>query len=363
MIKIIDRYLMRTFLLPLVYCVLAFIIIFLAYDLLNNLGSFIDLEIPSGDIFRYYLYQIPILFSIIMPVNTLLALLYCLGNLSRTNEIIAMRSSGIALFRIIRSYLIMGFIMFLLTFILGEIFVPRARRLSAEIMPKTSNMESLFSSSEMQARIFYNAKDDRQWVVGEVSNTFKNVTITQYTHSREQRKRTTIEAREAEYIPGYGWWLYDVTEIWYYSDGTPQKAKTYKKLHKSAYVETPGDIVSAQHSRVSMMNYIDIIRTIRHTEPDTDYSRELRMALQTRLANPFACFVFVLLAAPFGIFHTRAGMMKGALTSIGLCLFYFLVVAYLINLGQAGYIIPFIAAWSANIAFLIIGGYLLHRMR
>jgi lipopolysaccharide export system permease protein len=189
------------------------------------------------------------------------------------------------------------------------------------------------------------------------------VTITQYTHSKEQRKRTTIEAREAEYIPDYGWWLYTVTEIWYYPDGTPHEAKTFKKKHMPNYLETPSDILSAQYSRVSMMNYMDIIRTIKHTEPGTDYSRELRMELQSRLAYPFACFVFVLLAAPFGIFHTRAGMMKGVLTSISLCLFYYLVNAYLINLGREGYIMPFIAAWVANVVFLIVGGYLLHRMR
>lgn len=363
MIKLIDRYLIRTFLQPLVYCVLAFIILFLAYDLSTHLDSFFDREIPIPDICRYYLYQIPIVFSLIMPFTTLLALLYCLGNLSRTNEIIAMRASGIALFRIIRSYLVMGFIMFLITFTLSEAFVPRARRLSAEIMPKTSNLEAIFSSSDMKARIFYNAKDDRQWVVRDVSNTFMNVTITQYTHSREQRKRTTLEAREAEFIPGFGWWFYDVIEIWYFADGTPQPARRYKKKHMPNYDETPGDILSAQHSRVSMMDYFDIIRAIKHTEPRTDYSRELRMELQSRLATPFACFVFVLLAAPFGIFHTRAGMMKGVLTSIALCLFYYVVGAYLINLGREGIIIPILAAWVANIVFIIIGGYLLYRMR
>jgi len=94
------------------------------------------------------------------------------------------------------------------------------------------------------------------------------------------------------------------------------------------------------------------------------------METNKRVATPLACFVFVLLAAPFGIFHTRAGMIKGVITSILLCLTYYLIAALFISLGekgaatpQLGFYFPIIAAWLPNVAFISLGFYLLHRMR
>ena len=364
MIKLIDRYLMRSFLQPLVYCLLAFIILFMAYDLSTNLDTFVDREIPVENIIKYYIYQIPIVFALTMPFTTLLALLYCLGNLSRSNEIIAMRASGIALFRIIRSYLVIGFIMFLITFTLSELFVPRARRLSSQIMPSSSSKESLMSTHDpgSQSVTFYNMKDDRQWVIGHITNTFRNVTITQFTHSQLQRVRMSLEAREAEYVQGFGWWFYDVTELWYYPDGTPQPARKYKKKYAAHFTETPEDILSDQYE-VTLMDYTDLIKAIRHKEITTDKYNKIRTELYNRISTPFACFVFVLLAAPFGIFHTRAGMMKGVLTSIALCLLYYVFNAFLINLGKDGVLPPLIAAWTGNCVFIVLGAYLLYRMR
>ena len=364
MIKLIDRYLTRSFLQPLVYCLLAFIILFLAYDLSTNLDTFFDREISVDNIIRYYIYQIPIVFSLTMPFTTLLALLYCLGNLSRTNEIIAMRASGITLFRIIRSYLIIGFIMFLITFVLSELFVPRARRLSIQIMPASSSKESLLSSQTPgeQSITFYNMKDDRQWVIGYVSNTFHNVTITQFTHSKSQRVRMSLEAREAEYVQGYGWWFYDVTEIPYFPDGTPKPALKRDKIHASNFSETPAEILSDKYE-VSLMDYTDMLKAIKHKEIATDKYNKIRTELYNRISTPFACFVFVLLAAPFGIFHTRAGMMKGVLISIALCLLYYIFNAFLINLGKDGVLPPVFAAWTGNVIFIVFGGYLLYRMR
>ena len=87
------------------------------------------------------------------------------------------------------------------------------------------------------------------------------------------------------------------------------------------------------------------------------------MNVVQRFATPAACFVFILLAAPFGIFHTRAGMIKGVITSILLCLGYYLIEALFINLGDKGYMNPFLAAWTPVVIFTSVGFYLLYRMR
>ncbi|MCX7846982.1 MAG: LptF/LptG family permease [bacterium] len=369
MLKLIDRYLISSFLLPLFYCLLAFFILFVAYDMSDQLKDFFTKQIPPKMIVRYYLYYIPIIFNLTAPFASLLAMLYCLGNMSRNNEIIAMRASGIALSRIVRPYLLIGLVMYGIMLILADTLVPRAHRLAAEILPRPTTVHAtILAQNKSDLLSFYTAQGDRQWIVGHVdptSNVCFNVVVIEYSHGRAQYKRQRLEAARAEFIPGRGWLFYDVDRLRYFPDGS-QGAKVHVPRHyvsATRYQETPQDIVAAQHTQPSMMTLREILATLRHTRPDSDNYRKMRMEFHNRTATPAACIVFVLLAAPFGIFHTRAGMVKGVITSILLCLFYYFLGAWFINLGSQGYLAPLLAAWLPSIVFAGIGCYLLYRMR
>ncbi|GEM_PF-1202492 len=369
MLKIIDRYLLTSFLLPLSYCLTAFFVLFVAYDMSDQLRDFLSKQIPGYKIAAYYIYYIPIIFQLTAPFATLLAMLYCLGNMSRTNEIIAMRASGIALLRIIRPYLLMGVVLYGVTLVVADVCVPRARRLAAEIMPKPTTVHSVFSApNTMTSLDFVNAQHDRQWKITTVqaaSNVFQNVTVIQYTHGRERRLNYKLEAARAEHIAGYGWWFFDVHRIMYYPDGSFAPVRRLSKYHvpETRWNEQPQDILSARQSEPELMTFQDLWRQMRNADSGSDNYRKLRMEIHNRIAQPIACLVFVLLAAPFGIFHTRAGMVKGVITSIMLCLVYYLVLALFVNLGTNGYLPPQLAAWSPSVAFACLGGYLLYRMR
>jgi len=352
---------------PLVYCLMAFTILFIAYDMSDRLKDFFDNQIPPVIVAKYYFYQVPIILSLTIPFAILLALLYCLGNASRNNEIIAMRTSGIALLRIIRPYLIMGFLLYLLTFTLSEVFVPKARLLASDIVETPSSIQSaLKKTGSSDAIVFLNTHDYRLWYIQKMdleNNSVEKVKITEFTHSRKKRVKRTIEAENGEFVDGFGWWLYDVTIIRFYPDGSPYPAAKLKKKSFPYYNETLKHFTSARLGSPEMMNIIDVIRVMNHINVDSDYYKKLKMNAAQRFAVPAACFVFVLLAAPFGIFHTRAGMIKGVITSILLCLGFYLIESLFINIGGKGYLNPMVAAWLPIIAFTGVGFFLLHKMR
>ncbi len=369
MLKLIDRYLISSFLLPLVYCLLAFFILFVAYDMSDQLKDFFTKQIPPALIVRYYLYNIPIIFNLTAPFATLLAMLYCLGNMSRTNEIIAMRASGIALSRIVRPYIIIGVVLYAVMLVMADTLVPRAQRLTAEILPRPTTVRmALLTPGTSRMISFYTAQGDRQWLIGSIddnSNICRNVVVIEYSHGRAQYKRQRIEAAWAEYVPGRGWLLFDVTQLRYFPDGSqkPKVQLPWRYISATRYQETPADILAAQHAQPNMMTLREIISAVRHTRPDSDNFRKLRMEFHNRTATPVACIVFVLLAAPFGIFHTRAGMVKGVITSILLCVLYYFLGAWFINLGSQGLMPPILAAWLPSVVFSALGCYLLYRMR
>lgn len=362
--KLIDKYLSKSFFVPLLYCLMAFIIMFIAYRLMNELESFVERGIPTGKIVLYYLYSVPVIFSLCAPFATLLALLYCLGLLSHSNEIIAMRASGIALFRIVRPYIIIGFFLAILTFVLSEAFVPSAKKLSKEVVTATSIQEALAAQSKSDLYVFNNSPDSRQWDArGKIaeSNMLVDVTVTQYSHARNMQKKYILEADKAEYIEGFGWIFYDVTMRRFYHGRTPYPAQEFNKYPVTYFTEKPDDIKPVYE--IEMLNVLEIGREMQHINRESNYYKKLRMEQMKRISAPMACFVFVLLAAPFGISHTRAGMIKGVITSILLCLSYYLIAALLATLGKEGTLSPIIAAWTPVIVFTCVGFYLLHRMR
>jgi len=369
MLRLIDRYLVTSFLLPLVYCMLAFNILFVAYDMSDNLKDFLNKQVSAEKIAAYYVYYVPIVITLTMPFATLLAMLYCLGNMSRNNEIIAMRASGIPLFRIVRPYLVLGGAMYLGTLLLGEAFVPRARRLAAQIMFKPTSVALAIPVRGTEGSIcYYNVQDNRQWTAKEMDvagGVLRGVHIVQYTRSKDRRKTRSIEADRAEYDKGFGWVFYNVKRLQYLSDETSGPVRRLRRLSMphQVYPETLQDIVSAQRTEPDMMTFDEIGSVIRSVSSNSDTYRKLRMERQKRVALPATCIVFVLLAAPFGIFHTRAGMVKGVITSIGLCVVYYIVAAWFVNMGVQGHMLPLVAAWLPNITFAGLGTYLLYCMR
>ena len=118
--RLLDRYLLRELLLPLAYCLLGFLISFIAFDLFSSLAEFQKNNLTAGDILEYYLDRTPefLVTSFVVPMSLLLALLYALTNHARHHELTAMRAAAIPLWRMTLPYFVVG-----LLFSIGVAFV------------------------------------------------------------------------------------------------------------------------------------------------------------------------------------------------------------------------------------------------
>ena len=74
--KLIDKYILRQFFVPLAYCLLTFCMLFVIFDLFEHLSDFIDAKTPFLQILRYYFYYFPSMLVYILPISLLLGLLY-----------------------------------------------------------------------------------------------------------------------------------------------------------------------------------------------------------------------------------------------------------------------------------------------
>src|SRR4051794_36531562 len=132
--RLLDRYLLREFLIPLGYCLCGFLTLWIFFDLFAELNNFQSKKLHGGDIAEYYLVNMPETLSVILPITVLLALLYTLTNHARHHEITAIRAAGVGLWRLCLPYLAVGFIASLGLFALKELIAPDSAEAADKIL-------------------------------------------------------------------------------------------------------------------------------------------------------------------------------------------------------------------------------------
>ena len=88
---------------------------------------------------------------------------------------------------------------------------------------------------------------------------------------------------------------------------------------------------------------------------------ELKIDLYDKLAFPLTTIVFVLLGVPLAVTPPRVRYNRGFLFSILIIFAYYLVRALSISMGEAGSLIPAMAAFAPNITLTILGIWLYYR--
>src|SRR3989338_3256885 len=118
--RTVDRYLLRCYLMPFAYCLAAFLLVMLIYDFSINLEDFIDGKVRLDVILEYFVYSLPMKITDVIPMASLLSVLYCIGQLKKHNEILALQASGVSLARIMVPFLCFGLFLSGVVLVLNE---------------------------------------------------------------------------------------------------------------------------------------------------------------------------------------------------------------------------------------------------
>jgi lipopolysaccharide export LptBFGC system permease protein LptF len=107
------------------------------------------------------------------------------------------------------------------------------------------------------------------------------------------------------------------------------------------------------------MNYGELERYIGDLQQSGFDVVRLRVQLQKKLAYPVIAVVMAILAVPFALSAGRRGAITGIATAIGIALVYWTVSSLFEAMGNVSQLPPVLAAWSPNLIFGLVGGYLI----
>ena len=358
--RILDRYLVKNFLSALFYCLFVFVILFIIIDVFNNLDEFLKHGFHLTVILSYYLYLIPMILVQIVPISSLVAILFTLSSMSKHHEIVAIKASGVSTFHIISPYLFVGILMSFSVFLLNELVVPQTSLTSSAIMEgviqkgKTNMEERSINNVTLYGQnnhmIFA-----REFVI--TARTLYDVVILE--SGPHQTSKSKLMAKKAVYKDGV-WTFYDAMKYYMNRRGDMVGEPIFNEKIELPLAEKPEDFIH-KASQLEFMNikqlknYIDQLGGSKST-------RRLMVDLHHKIAFPFVSFIVILIGAPLAMTTGRSSGMLGIGTSLLVVVLYYAINSICLALGKGEILPPLAAAWLTNVFFAGVGIYLIRRV-
>ena len=197
--KILDKYLLKTFLITFTT---VFVILFFIF-ILQTIWLFIS-ELAGKDldffmILKFILFSMPRIIPLVLPLSVLLASIMTFGNLAENYEFAAIKSSGISLQRAMRSLTVFILLLSIVAFFFANNVIPYAeykfinfRKNIAQVQPALAISEGQFSDVGI-----YNIKVNKK--SGQKGSILTGVTIHKKSNTGDGSK-TVIKAKDGELI-------------------------------------------------------------------------------------------------------------------------------------------------------------------
>ncbi len=357
--RILDKYLLREFAWPLLYCFDAFAMLMIVIDLFSTLDEFIQYHARFGTVVHYYLILFPEMFVLIMPMALLLGLLFCLANLSKHNELIAMRASGVSLLRLAVPLLGIGVAATLVVFAVDELFVPQARE-NADVL--RNSVKGRGERGVLENYFFANSVEHRDWYVRRFDTQAERMdNVEVHDRNADSTPLRDVYAEYARWISGQ--WRFFGADV-YDDHQTPPAVLHVAETNFPAIKETPKRLAvegkkPEQLTTVELRRYIRTQRRANHLAGLARYE----VNLQNRYAFPLTCLIVVLLGIPLGMRVSRSGPLLGVGTALTLVVAFYFLNNITGAIGEGGRIPPVVAAWLTNTVFAGVGLVLLVRAR
>ncbi len=343
MLLILDRYVSRVFVAYFFVCLLGGIGLVTVIDIGTRLDDFIKGGFVTivTSIFRYALWNTPVVICLIFPPLLLISAGWALVQLAKNNELIAIKASGISVYRIIIPLFIGGAVIGLGVAGLREWIIP----IVAPRINEVSNPSSKGTVNDFGGMI---PTEDVAYHIDSYKVSKREMTNPVFCVFAEAK---TIEAARGVWKKDK-WVLYDVV----IKKRTGEEAKPEREEHleyELPFKLRPEDL-TARKADPGLMSTRELVGMIGRYP--TNHS--LRVALHSRFTYPLTGVILLLIGLPFVVGFERIN--RSRILGLGMCFVvcaaYYAVTFLCSSLGNSNHLpADWMAAWIPIILFAAVG--------
>lgn len=353
--KVIDRYLIREFIKSFLACLGFFTALLLVVRFgEKEVGTFIAKRMSFWMSIESLFLQVPGYVIQIAPPSMLFATFFSLGRMTQNNEITAMRTCGISLYRIFLPIFLSAFIIALMMIVFNDQVVTRATKKDIEL--KGLNIEA----PGISRNIVFISSDNRVFYVDAInlnSQSMERITIYELDENYDVKSQT--DAKFASWTDG----------IWHLKNGVIRTYKNgiWQENHfdiKDVSVQEDPEIMVKSSQDKQTLPLTELSKLINYKKRTGQVVRKDLVSFHSRLSFPYACFVMAMLGAPLFVMFGKSGAAVGFLLTMFISFVYWgVAIAIFEALGNNGILPPIVSCWSANIIFMFIGAVFVYKVK
>lgn len=371
-ITLMDRYIATELLMPFLFGVVTFSCIGVSIGvLLDLLRRVTESGLPFSIALQIFLLKLPYFVGLAFPMSMLLSCLMVYGRLSGDSELIALRSCGVSVYRLVAPAIAIGLLVTAINFAFNESIVPSANLRATQVLNQAINKAE---PSFRERNIFYQEFRRERQPNGKkeevLSRTFyarefdgermKGLTILDFS---KDGLNQIVAAESAVWQPEEKTWdFFNGTIYLVASDGSYRNIVRFQE-QELKLPRTPLDIAknTRDDEEMNIAEITQYIQLIEQTGNQRELSK-LRLRLQQKMALPFACLAFGIVGATMGVRPQRTSRAAGFGLSLLIIVSYYLLLILGQGLYGFGFFNPFLAGWLPTITSLAAGLFLLFRL-
>jgi LPS export ABC transporter permease LptF/LPS export ABC transporter permease LptG len=357
---LLDDYVLRDFFIYLGMILSSFLVLVIVFTLFELLGDILRNQVPPTVVAEYLLNVAPYLLYNVAPLVMLLAVLVTFGLMQRSNEITAIKATGTSIYRIVAPVIVAAAVLAVALFFADQFYLPRTNK----------RQEALHNQIKGKPAQTY-LRPDRRWIFGQHNDIyyyqffdpdrdqFGNITVFQLDRASFALTRR-IHAERARWEENLNRWVYE--QGWDRSlRGSaiaPDGFHTFDVSTFPELKETPS-YFKKEEREYTEMNYEELRRYIRDLQQSGFDVVRLRVQLHKKLSYPLITLIMAVLAIPFSISTGKKGAITGVAVAVGIAVFYTVMSRAFEAMGNVSQLPPAMAAWSPDVIFILVGGYLI----
>jgi len=351
---IIHRYIARMFFKFFGIVLVMVIAIYLSIDVFGKMDNLMEADLRPFEMVLYFGYKLPLIISQITPVAVLLGVLVAFGLMSKHNEIIALKSSGVSLKYLLLPVVGIGLLLSGGLFIFSEAVVPATIGRALQLEEKDAGSRQMVASRQKNIWLRHHRGITNIQYFHPAENVIYGVSTVVFDSGFHMTRR--IDAKSGEYRNGQWMFYSGMVQHFNSKEETPEVSFFDKK--KVDLTLTPADLKRVART-AEEMSFTRLKNYIQKVEREGYDATRSRVDLYAKTAFPVICLIMGLIGSAIALRgKTREGMAISFAYGVVTAFVYWSLYSLCLSLGYGEILPPWLAAWMANLIFFCIAGFM-----
>jgi LPS export ABC transporter permease LptF/LPS export ABC transporter permease LptG len=355
---LVDDIVLKDFFQYLGMILATFLVLLLVFTFFELLKDIVANRVPLILVGEYLINVTPYMIYNLTPMSVLLAVLVVFGIMSKSNEITAMKATGISIYRIVVPVLAIAAMIAVGLFFFDQFYLPHANK-------RQDALRNQIKGKPAQTYL----RPDRKWIFGanntmfyyEFFDTYKNrfgsISVFEFDpQTFELSKR--VYATRAHWDEDLQKWVFEQGWERTFQGSTVTDYRTFDVATFKEINEAPNYFLK-EVKQSSEMNYSELRQYIHELQQSGFDVVRLKVQLQKKFSYPLITFVMAVIAIPFALTTAKKGALTGVAVAVGIAVVYWISSGLFEDLGNANQLPALLAAWSPDLIFGFIGGYMI----